>query len=76
MPLLGYKQWRRFEDSIERAVISMQTMGQEADQAFCRLRQEGTGGRPADDYRLSRHACHLIAMTEGRGPMSSPLPVA
>jgi DNA-damage-inducible protein D len=60
---LGYDQWRRFEDAIERAVAAAQNSGQEPQQHFCRLRQESSGpGRPSTDYRLSRYACYLIAM--------------
>lgn len=62
MPLLGYDQWRRFEDAIERAYIGARNSGSDADQAFCRLRQEVTGGRPRVDYRLTRYACYLVAM--------------
>lgn len=59
MPLLGYDQWRRFEDAIDRARTS--AAAQEVE-AFCRLRQEGTGGAPRIDYRLTRYACYLVAM--------------
>lgn len=62
MPLLGYEQWRRFEDAIERAEIACTNSGNRPDQAFCRTRQEGTGGAPRADYRLSRYACYLVAM--------------
>ncbi|MEV1315291.1 phage antirepressor KilAC domain-containing protein [Micromonospora arborensis] len=62
MPLLGYDQWRRFEDAIERAEIAAGNVGGNAAQAFCRLRQEGTGGAPRADYRLSRYGAYLTAM--------------
>lgn len=62
MPLLGYEQWRRFEDSIERAIAAASNAGHNTDRAFCRLRQEATGGRPAYDYRLTRYAAYLVAM--------------
>lgn len=59
---LGYDQWRRFEDSVERAIASAQATGHDVDQSFCRRRQEGTGGAPRIDYRLTRHAAYLVAM--------------
>jgi phage antirepressor YoqD-like protein len=62
MPLLGYDKWERFEDVIERAAISAGTIGFDVDQAFSRQREEGTGGRPRVDYRLTRHAAYLTAM--------------
>lgn len=62
MPLLGYEQWRRFEDAIERAAVAARNAGHDPYDAFCRLRQEGTGGRPRDDFRLTRYAAYLVAM--------------
>jgi len=62
MPLLGYEQWRRFEDTIERAIAAAANAGHDVDQAFCRSRQEATGGRPGYDFRLTRYAAYLVAM--------------
>lgn len=63
MPLLGYDQWRRFEDAVERAYAAARNAGIDgAGMAFCRVRQEGTGGAPRSDYRLTRYACYLVAM--------------
>jgi DNA-damage-inducible protein D len=62
MEPLGYDQWRRFEGAIERAMISCDLSGTPSDQAFCHLRQEGTGGAPRTDYQLTRYACYLVAM--------------
>lgn len=63
MPLLGYEQWRRFEEAIERAQHAARNAGHDSPGlAFCRVRQEGTGGAPRSDYRLSRYACYLVAM--------------
>lgn len=61
-PLMGYDQWRRFEDAIERAYAAARNTGTNAGMAFCRVRQEGTGGAPRADYRLTRFAAYLIAM--------------
>ena len=62
MPLLGYTKWERFSDVVARAEIACQITGHPVDQAFSRLREEGTGGAPRNDYRLSRYACYLVAM--------------
>lgn len=60
--VMGYDQWRRFEDTIERAIRSAENTATYSEQAFCRLRQEGTGGAPRFDYRLNRYAAYLVAM--------------
>lgn len=62
MPHLGYEQWRRFEESIDRAIAAARNAGSNPDQAFCRRRQEGTGGAPRVDYWLTRYGAYLIAM--------------
>ncbi|MFI2663194.1 phage antirepressor KilAC domain-containing protein [Micromonospora carbonacea] len=62
MPLLGYDQWRRFEEAIQRAELAAENTNGSSEQAFCRLRQEGTGGAPRTDYRLTRFAAYLTAM--------------
>ena len=35
-PLLGYTQWRRFEDAINRAITSCKQSGNEPYVSFCR----------------------------------------
>lgn len=63
MPLLGYTKWERFEDSIDRALISAQRAGHDADAAISRLRGVvPQGGASRFDYRLSRFGCYLVAM--------------
>lgn len=62
MPLLGYDSWRRFVDAIDRAKAAAENQGTAVDQAFCRSRQEATGGRPGEDVHLSRFAAYLVAM--------------
>lgn len=63
MPLLGYRRWERFEDSIERARVSIATTGMDPDteasrrrEAYGRTRQVGT------NYRLTRHGAFITAM--------------
>lgn len=64
-PLLGYSQWRRFEDAIQRAKISCRQSGNEPDYHFAgagKMIEVGKGGqRDVPDYHLSRFACYLIA---------------
>jgi DNA-damage-inducible protein D len=64
-PLLGYSQWRRFEDAIGRAITSCEQSGNKAGHHFAGAGKPITGGKGAvqvvDDYHLSRFACYLIA---------------
>ncbi|MFF6847096.1 hypothetical protein [Streptomyces antimycoticus] len=71
MPFLGYAQWRRFAEAIEqaKAVISAEQGEEAADLAFCRYRQDHTGGAPREDYELTRYAAYLTAM---RGDSRKP----
>jgi len=65
-PLLGYSQWRRFEQAIERAMASCEQSGNTPAHHFAgagKMIELGKGGqRNVDDYQLSRFACYLIAM--------------
>jgi len=64
-PLLGYTQWRRFEDAINRALTSCKQSGNEPSHHFAgvgKMIDIGKGGsREVPDYHLSRFACYLIA---------------
>lgn len=64
-PLLGYTQWRRFEQAIERAMTSCETSGNNSAHHFAgagKMVDLGSGSqREVDDYQLSRFACYLIA---------------
>lgn len=64
-PLLGYSQWRRFEDAIKRAITSCEQSGNNPGHHFAgvgKMIGVGKGGeRKVDDYQLSRFACYLIA---------------
>jgi DNA-damage-inducible protein D len=64
-PLLGYSQWRRFEQAIERAITSCKESGNNPDYHFAgagKMIRLGKGGvREVPDYQLSRFACYLIA---------------
>jgi DNA-damage-inducible protein D len=64
-PLLGYSQWRRFEDALKRAITSCKQSGNNPDHHFAGAGKPIAGGKGAvqvvDDYHLSRFACYLIA---------------
>lgn len=64
-PLLGYSQWRRFEDAINRAITSCEQSGNNSEHHFAGAGKPITGGKGAvqvvQDYQLSRFACYLIA---------------
>ncbi len=64
-PLLGYAQWRRFEDAIRRAITSCEESGNKSGHHFAgagKMIDTGKGAvRNVDDFHLSRFACYLIA---------------
>ena len=57
-PLLGYTQWRRFEDAIQRAITSCQQSGNAPDHHFAGAGKPIVGGKGsvqnAADYHFSR----------------------
>ena len=46
-PLLGYSQWRRFEQAIERAMAACETSGNKADHHFAGTGKPIVGGKGA-----------------------------
>lgn len=64
-PLLGYSQWRRFENAIEKAMVSCKESGNDPAYHFAGAGKKvglGSGSeRALHDYNLSRFACYLIA---------------
>jgi len=63
--ILGYSQWRRFEDAIKRAITSCEGSGNDHEYHFASAGKMvilGSGSaRQVEDYHLSRFACYLIA---------------
>ena len=64
-PCLGYSQWRRFEDAIQRAMESCKQSGNDPSHHFAGAGNPIISGKGRtqviDDYHLSRFACYLIA---------------
>ena len=65
MPLLGYDQWRRFMETIERAQSAAINVGAPAGQ-FVQVTQLADAGnlgpQTRTDYRLTRFGAYLVAM--------------
>ncbi len=61
MPMLGYAKWQKFLEAIERAKESAEMGGQLTKNHFLPAPVKSTGGRPKEDYFLTRYACYLIA---------------
>ncbi len=65
MPLLGYVQWRAFEEVISRGAKACINSGQDVDNHFARSSKMVEIGsntvREVVNYRLDRYACYLVA---------------
>lgn len=61
---LEYSQWRRFNEVINRAIISCDNSKLDINDHFAKVgKMVGIGSntlRSIDDYELSRYACYLI----------------
>lgn len=64
-PYLGYSQWRRFENAIQKAIESCRQSGNDPNHHFTGAGNPITTGKGrsqvVEDYHLSRFACYLIA---------------
>ncbi|HKV82931.1 MAG TPA: hypothetical protein VJN88_00140 [Ktedonobacterales bacterium] len=62
--LLGYQEWRNFLGVIHEAIEVCKVQGGGAESFFVAISKKPIGrGRPSAeyDYRLTRHACYLVA---------------
>lgn len=62
MPMLGYATWQKFTEAIERAKESCKTSGAIIENHFLPAPVKSSGGRPKEDYFLTRYACYLVAL--------------
>jgi len=76
-PLLGYTQWRRFEDAINRALTSCKQSGNINVNHFDgagKMVDIGSGSsREVTDYNLLRFACYLTPKTAIPASPKSPM---
>ncbi len=62
--LLGYDQWRNFLGVVHEAMEVARAQGGDTEGIFAAVSKKSSGrGRPSAeyDYRLTRHACYLVA---------------
>lgn len=62
MPIMGYGAWREFKVPIDRAMKAAANQGSDVVRDFGVSPKKSTGGRPAEDFELSRFAAYLVAM--------------
>lgn len=62
--VLGYKQWRRFAETIDRAKVACKSSGFDVSEHFADVGKSSPmphgGAREIGDIMLSRYACYLI----------------
>lgn len=66
MPPLGYAEWRRFADAIDRARASARATDTDTPGTFVQVVQVvgagNLGSQDRQDFELSRYGCYLVAM--------------
>lgn len=65
MPVVDYRDWRNFNDIINKAMTALLGLGEDTRRHFSVLSPKTPseqGGRPRADFRLSRRACYLVFM--------------
>lgn len=62
--LMGYSRWENLTPALKRAMASAHNEGLNVDDEFLRSQENPSelGGRPREDFRLTRHAAYLLAM--------------
>lgn len=62
--LMGYSRWENLAPALKRAMASARNEGLNVDEVFLRSQENPAerGGRPREDFRLTRHAAYLLAM--------------
>lgn len=61
--LMAYSTWDRFSNPLQRAIQSASNTGMDVGSHFHRsVKPIPTGGKPREDYELSREAAYLVAM--------------
>ena len=74
---LEYKEWRRFEETINRAMTTCINSKYNVYDHFAnvgKMVKTGDSYREIKDYKLSRYACYLIAQNGGTMPEDLPTP--
>lgn len=61
MSILGYVKWQKFIEAISRAKDACELSGQIVGNHFLPAPVKSSGGRPKEDYFLTRYACYLVA---------------
>jgi DNA-damage-inducible protein D len=64
--VLGYTgkdAWKNFERVITEARIAAASQAYDVAILFAEVGKKSSGGRPAQDYRLTRFACYMIALS-------------
>lgn len=59
--LMGYVKWQNFENALNRAIKAAHNQKMDVNSLFTRSSKK-TGGRPQEDYELTRFAAYLVAM--------------
>lgn len=62
--LMGYSRWENLTPALKRAMASANNEGLDVNDVFLRSQENPSelGGRPREDFRLTRHAAYLLAM--------------
>lgn len=77
--ILGYSQWRNFENAIEKAKTSCVNAGEKVAHHFADVSKTIPMPKDAEkiiiDYALTRYACYLIAQNGDASKSHLPKPI-